>query len=354
MACLAGPNREYAGLAVASACVRARCFQTLWHDKCIVAPIGDDLDMPLISLDIRMLRSFVSVVQSGSITVTARQLGRTQPAITLQLQRLEELTNKTLFRYEGRRQLLTDDGDLVLSYARSILRLHDEMLQRLASPDVEGNVILGTPDLYAAFVLPAILNRFRKAFPKVQVELRCELSTPLVGLVRRGEIDLALVTKMEGFSGGKVVGQEQLIWMVGNNGDAHRADPVPLALLPPGNIYREHAIEKLESIGRNWKIACVSASAVGLQAAAMAGMAVTVLGRSALQPGLREISASEGLPPLPSVDLLLYRAAGRNLAAIDALYNYLESYLGSDSGRVEFAAETERVSQRLLLAGAAE
>ena len=57
--------------------------------------------MPLISLDIRMLRSFVSVVQTGSITVTARQLGRTQPAITLQLQRLEyDLQRKTLLKYE--------------------------------------------------------------------------------------------------------------------------------------------------------------------------------------------------------------------------------------------------------------
>jgi DNA-binding transcriptional LysR family regulator len=58
--------------------------------------------MPLVSLDIRMLRSFVSVVQTGSITVTARQLGRTQPAITLQLQRLEELINTPLLRHEGR------------------------------------------------------------------------------------------------------------------------------------------------------------------------------------------------------------------------------------------------------------
>jgi DNA-binding transcriptional LysR family regulator len=315
---------------------------------------GGDLDMPLISLDIRMLRSFVSVVQTGSITVTARQLGRTQPAITLQLQRLEELVDKTLLHHEGRRQLLTDDGDLVLSYAKSILRLHDEMLQRLASPDVEGTVVLGTPDLYAAFVLPAILNRFRKAFPKVQVELRCELSTPLVGLVRRGEIDLALVTKMEGFSGGKIVGQEQLIWMVGTDSDAHCADPIPLAVLPPGNIYREHAIDQLERIGRNWKITCVSASAVGLQAAAVAGMAVTVLGRSALTLGLREIGLNEGFPPLPTVDLLLYRAAGRNLAAIDALYNYLESYLGPGSGRLEFISETANAPARQSLAGAAE
>ncbi len=293
--------------------------------------------MPLISLDIRMLRSFVSVVKTGSITETARQLGRTQPAISLQLQRLEELTNKTLFRHEGRRQVLTDEGDLILSYAKSILRLHDELLQRLASPDIEGNVVLGTPDLYAAFILPEILNRFRKAFPRVQVELRCELSTPLVDLVRRGDVDLALVTRMDGFSGGKVIGKEQLIWMVGESSDAHHMDPVPLALLPPGNIYREHAIDHLERMGRGWRISCVSSSASGLQAAALSGMAVTVLGRSALVSGMREVGPSEGLPLLPTVDLLLYRAAGRNLAAIDALYAYLESYIGSHSERIRLS-----------------
>ena len=289
--------------------------------------------MPLISLDIRTLRAFVSVIKTGSITETARLLGRSQPAISLQLQRLEELTNKQLFYHEGRRFVLTNEGDLVLSYAKAILRQHDELLQRLASPDVEGHVILGTPDLYAAFVLPAILNRFRKAFPKVQVELRCELSTPLVAQVRCGDIDLALVTRMDGFSGGKVVGQEQLVWMVGEGSEAHRCNPIPLALLPPGNIYREHAIDQLERAGREWKIACVSASAAGLQAAAFAGMAVTVLGRSALVPGMREVGLNEGLPPLPPIDLLLYRAAGRNLAAVDALYNYLEDYIGAHSER---------------------
>ena len=295
--------------------------------------------MPLISIDIRVLRSFVSVVKTGSVTETARQLGRTQPAISFQIQKLEELTNKTLFRHEGRRQTLTDDGDLVLSYAKSILRLHDELLSRLASPDIEGHVVLGTPDLYAAFVLPAILNRFRKAFPRVQVELRCALSTPLVGLVRRGEVDLALVTRMEGFAGGKVVGQEQLIWMTGTDSEAHNSSPVPLALLPPGNIYREHAIEGLERMGRTWRIACVSESVAGLQAAVFAGMAVTVLGRSALVPGMREIGISEYFPPLPAVDLLLYRAAGRNLAAIDALHNYLENYLAPPAQRLGIAGE---------------
>ena len=172
--------------------------------------------MPLISLDVRMLRSFVSVVETGSVTETARRLGRTQPAISLQLRSLEELTGKMLLRHEGGGTVLTNDGDIVLSYAKSILRLHDELLSRLASPDIEGHVVLGTPDLYAAFLLPSILELFRSAFPRVQIELRCALSTPLVGLVHRGEVDLALVTRMNGFAGGDVVGQEQLVWLMGD------------------------------------------------------------------------------------------------------------------------------------------
>src|SRR5881409_3780675 len=102
--------------------------------------------MNLINLDIRMLRSLMSVVETGSITETARRLGRTQPAITLQLQRLEELTGKAIFIHEGRRLFLTAQGETVLSYARSIVGFHDEMLSQLASPDIEGHVVLGTPD----------------------------------------------------------------------------------------------------------------------------------------------------------------------------------------------------------------
>ncbi len=286
--------------------------------------------MSSFTLDVRVLRSFVSIVETGSVTETARRLGRTQPAITLQMKRLEDLTGKALFREDSRRPMLTDEGDMVLSYAKSILKLHDELLSRLSSPDIEGHVILGTPDLYAAYLLPSILALFRQSFPRIQVELRCSLSTPLVALVQRGEVDIALVTRMGGFSGGQVVRQEQLVWMMGERYDIHRANPVPLALLPPGNIYREYAIEGLERAGRKWRIACVSESVGGLQAAVFSGMAITVLGKSALVPGMRQIGVNEYFPPLPAVDLLLYRAPAPQTASATALHDYLAHYLRED------------------------
>lgn len=292
--------------------------------------------MNLISLDIRMLRSLIPVVDIGSITETARRLGRPQPAITLQLQRLEELTGKQLFEHAGRRLILTEDGTTVLTYAKSILRLHDELISQLASQEIEGQVVLGTPDLYAAFMLPSILSVFRKSFPRVQVELNCALSTPLVGLVKRGDIDIALVTRMNDFTGGQVVRREQLVWITGEQSAAHQERPVPLALLPPGNIYRDYAIDRLERANLRWRIACVSESVGGLQAATFAGMAVTVLGRSALAPAMREIGLNEGLPPLPKIELLLYKSSGATSKAVTALHDYLAHYLHLDeelSGR---------------------
>jgi len=302
--------------------------------------------MVSLCLDVRVLRSFVSVVETGSITETARRLGRTQPAITLQMKRLEDLTGKVLFKPDSRKPMLTDDGDMLLSYAKSILKLHDELLARLSSPDIEGHVILGTPDLYAAYLLPSILALFRHSFPRIQVELRCSLSTPLVSLVQRGEVDVALVTRMRDFTGGQLVRREELIWLMGERYDIHRANPIPLALLPPGNIYREHAIEGLERAGRKWRIACVSESVGGLQAAVFAGMAVTVLCKCALVPGMRQIGVSEYFPPLPRIDLLLYRAPGSPTAAATALHDYLAHYLSMDAGGEEAGQEPHNGAHR--------
>jgi len=75
-----------------------------------------------------MLRSLISVVETGSITETARRLGRTQPAITLQLQRLEELTGKAIFIHEGRRLFLTSDPRRIRTPHQSASRRHLSMI----------------------------------------------------------------------------------------------------------------------------------------------------------------------------------------------------------------------------------
>src|SRR5258707_6121788 len=126
---------------------------------------------------------------------------------------------------------------------------------------------------------PSIQMIFRKAISRVQLELNCSLSTPLVGCVKRGEVDIALVTRMNDFTGGQVVRQEQLVWMIREQSTAHNEKPIPLALLPPGHNFRDHAIAQLEAARLRSRIACVSHSVSGLQAAAFARMAGNLLGK---------------------------------------------------------------------------
>src|SRR6185369_16198839 len=82
---------------------------------------------------------------------------------------------------------------------------------------------------------------------------------------------------------------------------------------------------------------CAGVSPASAKAsAAFAGMAVTVLGRSALVPAMREIGPNEGLPPLPKIELLLYKSSGATSKAATALHDYLAHYLRLDeelSGR---------------------
>jgi DNA-binding transcriptional LysR family regulator len=124
------------------------------------------------------------------------------------------------------------------------------------------------------------------------------------------------------------VHQEPLVWITAIDSDVHTETPLPLALLPPGNVYRDHAVACLERAGRRWRIACTSESISGLQASVFAGMAVTVAGRSTVIPGLRELPPGPEFPLLPKVDLLLYQASGNTKPAARALHDYLQHYLG--------------------------
>jgi DNA-binding transcriptional LysR family regulator len=269
---------------------------------------GRDVVISGRHFDIRTLRAFVAVVSTGSVTKAARLLCRTQPAITLQIRRLEEQTERRLFDHGQKQPRLTRDGEILLGYARAILQMHDEVWNRLHAKAVVGRVVLGTPDLYAAYLLPSILSSFREAYPNVEVDLRCAPSRTLVEELDSKTVDIALITGMPGIREGEFIRKEQLVWVTSPAHEAHRENPVPLALLPPGNIYRDMAIAALDRIGRPWRLACVSESIGGLQAAVFSGFAVSVVAKSALVPGMRMIGRSESFPGLPSVDLVLHRA----------------------------------------------
>jgi DNA-binding transcriptional LysR family regulator len=284
-------------------------------------------------LEISLLRTFVAVNETGSVTLAGKLVGRTQPAVTHQMQRLEKALGKPLFdgdRRQGNGHItLTRDGELLLSYARTLLTLNDEIRDRFQAPDISGYVRLGVPDLYAAYLLPRVLSGFARAYPQVEIELRCSRSVHLFTALQREEIDIAVMTRQPEFGPGLTVREEPLIWVAGLEAAVLVDGPLPLALMPVGSIYRQHALDALSGARRPWKIAAVSDSIAGLQAAVYAGLAISIFPQCALTPDLRQVGAAEGLPSLPAQEIVVQRKPGGIAPAAEHLAHYINKELNN-------------------------
>jgi DNA-binding transcriptional LysR family regulator len=285
----------------------------------------------IADIDIVLLRTFVAIVETNGLTSAGKKVGRTQPAITHQIKRLEENLGRPLFGRDRRNLTLTRDGEIFLGYARNLLRINDEIRARFSAPMIEGHVKLGMPDLYAPYLLPGILGSFARAHPGIQVELMCTRSVHLHAALQREEIDIALMTNQPEFRGGDTVRLEKLVWVTGPMTELEIEEPLPLALMPPGSVLRQRALESLDRLGRKWLITSVCDSVAGLRASVLAGLAISVFPECAVTSELRILGKAEGLPNLPSIEIVLYRSAKR----ISAVAEHLAQYIAAEFAQVE-------------------
>ena len=268
----------------------------------------------------------MNIVMLPSVAGGIGHISRTA-ALAHALKRLENALGRPILRADHRHLTLTRDGEVLLEYARTLLRLNDEVRAHFSGPEVEGPVALGVPDLYAAYLLPEILGSFSRAYPRVAIELRCTRSVHLHAALEHGEVDVAIVTRQPEFGGGEVVRREPLVWVSGPVERPEAEDIVPLAVLPPGSIYRQRGLQALGEAQRKWRITSVCDSIAGLQAAVFAGLAVSILPRCAVTPGMRRLGPQEGLPALPALDLVLHRRPSGVTEAAERLAEYVAAKL---------------------------
>lgn len=278
-------------------------------------------------LDLTLLRSFVAVVEGGSVLQAAARVGRSQSAISMQIQRLEDEIGRSLFRRDGRTLRPNQAGEELLLHARRLLRLSDEALASLNRAEEAGLVRLGVPEDYAAYLVLPALARFSQEYPLVEIELTCEASTALLQRIDAGRIDLALVTRYphQPFA---VLRRERFIWAARPENEIWLRDPLPVALFEAGDIARRYAVEALQDAERPYRIVCSSRSLHGLVAVAQAGLAVIGLAESSVPPELVILGEAEGLPAVPMFDLSLVSAAGEPSRVAVQLREFLERELG--------------------------
>ena len=257
------------------------------------------------SIDSELLRSFVAIADHGSFTRAANIVNRTQSAVSMQMKRLEEdVLKRPLFEREGRNVQLTAEGQLLLGYARRILKLQGEVFTSLRQPHMVGAVRIGTPDDYVMRFLPGILARFSQAYPLVQVEVHCE---PSYQLLQRQDLDLSIVTRQPGDEIGQLLRQERFVWAQARGQDLYERNPLPLAMFSAGCFCRAWACNALDASERPYRIAYSSPSLSALMAVVSAGLAITAQLESIITPDLEILGSRHGLPELPATSIVLVR-----------------------------------------------
>lgn len=284
-----------------------------------------------------LLKAFIAVADRRSFTRAAYRLRRTQAAVSMQVKRLEQITEARLFERGARSVTLTAEGERLLGYAHRIIALNEEALEAMAERRLAGTVRLGVPEDYAVGVLPPILQDFLSAHSKVAVEVETALTGRLLQHLGR-TFDLILAMHPGIATPGEVIRHEQAVWVGPRDRDIHQSSPLPLALGPQGCLFRHWALAALDRLGRPWRLAYVSPSEGAMNAAVASGFAVSVLKASTCPVALRVLGPRDGLPPLPEAYMALHRAPdlsrqGRALAA-----HLVEALRGASDNVIEATA----------------
>ena len=272
-----------------------------------------------------LLRAFVTVVREQSFSTAAKTLAKSQPAVSLQISRLEDLVGSTLMLRKSRSFVLTEDGEVMLDYAGRILRLNDEAVLRLKRPDVAGKVRLGIPNEFAISYLPTLLAGFAKAYPGVELEVVSELSHDLLIRQSHGNLDVVIaihrdqdfMTSGEGWS-------EKLVWVTGAEYNEFGANErVPLVVAPHGCVYRYRMLKALDAQKIPWRIVYTGTSYGGICAAVTAGLGVTVLAISTVPMELQRFSKTSRLPVLHDAKVDIHYDRDQAEPAVSQLVEYI-------------------------------
>ncbi|NWD03930.1 LysR substrate-binding domain-containing protein [Pseudomonas gingeri] len=270
------------------------------------------------SLDIALLRTFLTVVDTNSFASAADLLALTPSAVSGHIKRLEDDVAVKLLSRTTRRLSLTAEGEILYTYARNILSLEREVRAKLRGAHIQGRIRVGSSEDFAGTWLAAVLQSFNRSHPRASIELKVGITADLVQQRQLGQLDVVFGKQCSRVDeGGELLWEEPLVWAYAAKMPLDSAVPLPLAVFPEPCVYREAAIQALALAATPWRLAFESSSMAGCIAAALAGFAVTPIARSQLREGLRELGPAEGLPTLAKARFHAF--SDRSDTAINAL-----------------------------------
>lgn len=269
--------------------------------------------------DPELLRTFLAVERAGGFTAAGRVLGLRQSTVSGHIARLEQAVGRELIRRDTRNLALTADGAAMVGFARRILDAQAQADRYFSESRLTGFIRLGASDDLVARELPDVLVEFQRSYPGVDLELVVGLSENLKIRMAAGELDMMVAKRLPGDRHGQLLWRDRLVW-AGRPGLSDIADPVPVVTYPTPSLTRRVALRALERERRAWRIACVSDSQLGLQAAALAGLGIVPHAETLLPTGLFPVD-DDRLPDLGELEFVLLRRRTEPSEPEQALYD---------------------------------
>lgn len=267
-------------------------------------------------LDSDLLRTFLAIVEAGSVTRGAEHIHRSQSATSLQLKQLEEVVGEPLVTRHGRGVVPTAAGERLLPVARQVTGILDEALAGFRTDELVGRLRIGIPEDVARLALADVLAAFCRDHPRIELEVHCALGDGFGTALTRGHLDLAVYETPEIGRGQERLRSGRLIWMASRRHDAAARDPLPVAVFDRSCWWRHVALSDLATVGRAHRTVFTSENAAGVRAAVASGMAVALLSEGENDADL--IALEEIAPPRPSY-LVLDAAPQTCGPAVEAL-----------------------------------
>lgn len=253
-------------------------------------------------MDIDALRSLLAFVETGSFTRAAKQINRTQSALSAQMRKLEEETGSSLFIKEGRNLVLTEVGLSLSNHAKQLVTMHDQALQQLKSNKGKRSLMLGCPEDYNDTVLPAFMAAIYAAEPKCSVHIYSEPSVTLRQWLDDGKLDAAILTRQPNTEEGYWLTSDQGVWIAAHGYQLNLAEPLPLALFQSDCKYHAAAIDGLTKRGISYQLLACCNTASAQRGLVQSGLAIGAMGKLSIGGNVKVLL---NMPPLPAVDIVL-------------------------------------------------
>jgi DNA-binding transcriptional LysR family regulator len=267
-----------------------------------------------------LLRALVAVVDRRSFTKAAAALGISQPAVSTQIKRLQILLGCDVLDRSTHDIKLTPQGELVVSHARRLLSLNDQIVHiGGAGPRPELVIRVGTPSDYVASRLPNILARFRERWPDVRFIVRTGYFDTMVRELHGGGLDLFIGLSTKRPHDARNVWTQEVAWMRGLTTNVDTDRPVPLVTFGEPCVYHQIAVQALKKAGLDWDDVFTGPSIASLSNAVIAGLGVMpFVRRRAAELGM--LTWDDGpLPKLSDFHVGIYVREGGARAAYEQL-----------------------------------